>query len=307
MEAKTNAKDVFLNLGAIVALYTLVISLVNLLFSVINVAYPQINNDYNSFSASASISWPVATVVIFFPIFILLMWLLEKQYQVEPERQNAGIHRWLTYLTLFLSGIAIAADLITILYYFIDGQELTTGFLLKVLVLFVVASLIFFYYISDIRGKLTSKSRVVWRVIATAVVLASIIWGFLVLGSPRTQRLYKYDDQKVRDLMNIDSQITSFFMTKGTLPATMEENVNINTYFIPPIDEQTGKPYEYKKLNSIKYELCAEFNKASSENSKLSERNLYPYGNISWAHPEGKHCFTQTIDTTLYSKPLPIR
>ena len=48
-------------------------------------------------------------------------------------------------------------DLITILYYFIDGQELTTGFVLKVLVLFVVASSIFVYFISDLRGKLTGR------------------------------------------------------------------------------------------------------------------------------------------------------
>ncbi len=91
METQTNgrAKDVFINLGAIIALYTLVISLINLLFTVINTAYPQITNGY-SYMGSSSISWPVATLIIFFPIFILLMWLQEKEYAVSPEKQNSG-------------------------------------------------------------------------------------------------------------------------------------------------------------------------------------------------------------------------
>src|SRR3989344_1976499 len=75
---------------------------------------------------STSISWPVATLIIFFPIFIFLMWLLEREYRINPEKQSAGIHKWLTYITLFLAGITIAVDLITVLYFFIDGQELTT-------------------------------------------------------------------------------------------------------------------------------------------------------------------------------------
>ncbi|MGH7250038.1 MAG: DUF5671 domain-containing protein, partial [Minisyncoccia bacterium] len=121
-QTKTSAKDFFINLGAIVALYTTVVSLVNLLFTVINTAYPQITSGYNYLS-SQSISWPVATLIIFFPIFLLLMWLLGKDYKIHPEKQNSGIHKWLTYITLFIAGLTIAIDLITVLYYFLDGQE----------------------------------------------------------------------------------------------------------------------------------------------------------------------------------------
>jgi hypothetical protein len=71
-QPKTSAKDFFLNLGAIVALYTTIISLLNLLFTVINKAFPQIVNYY--YTSSSSISMPVATLIIFFPVYILLMW-----------------------------------------------------------------------------------------------------------------------------------------------------------------------------------------------------------------------------------------
>ena len=299
----SGAKDFFINLGAIVALYTSVVSLINLLFTIINTAYPQITNGYDYFG-STSISWPVATLIIFFPIFILLMWLLEKDYRVNPEKQSSGIHRWLTYITLFLAGVTIAVDLITVLYYFIDGQELTTGFLLKVLALLVVATGIFSYYLSDALGKLTSKSRNVYRIIALVIILGSIIWGFSVLGSPRAQRLLKYDEQKVNDLMNIDSQIRAYYelQGKGILPNTLDE-MSPN-YYYPVVDAQSQKSYEYKKTSNTTYNLCAEFNTTSP---KTKGPNIYarPIGYQSWIHPAGLHCFEQTINPNTYSKPAP--
>jgi membrane-associated phospholipid phosphatase len=122
---KISAKDLFINLGAFVALYTVVFSLINLLFTVINKAYPQVNAYYSS---SANISWPVSIIIIFFPILVLMYWLLEKQYVLEPDRQRYGVHKWLSYITLFLSGFGFAGDLVAVLYYFLNGEELTTGF-----------------------------------------------------------------------------------------------------------------------------------------------------------------------------------
>src|ERR1035437_968397 len=170
-QTKTSAKDFFINLGAIVALYVTVVSLLNLLFTVINNAYPQIGYTYYG---SQSISMPVATLIIFFPLFILLMWLMERSYVVEPEKKNLGVRRWLTYITLFVAGLTLAGDLVTVIYYFIDGQELTTGFLLKILSVFVVILVVFLNYISDIRNRLTSMSRKVWLDISLVLILGSI-------------------------------------------------------------------------------------------------------------------------------------
>jgi hypothetical protein len=297
---KSNTKDFFINLSAIVALYVGVISLLNLLFTAINTAYPKITNGYSYFS-SGSISLPVATLIIFFPIFLLMMWFLEREYKTNPEKQNSGIHRWFTYITLFLSGLTIATDLITVLYYFFNGEELTTGFLLKVFVLLVVAFSIFIYYISDLRDKLTAKSRVFWRIFAGAIVIGSIIWGFSVLGSPRTQRLYKYDEQKVNALMNINGEVNNYYATKGALPKTIEEMANGN-YHLSEVDPQTKKPYEYAKTGNTTYDICAEFNKASPE---ATSPNVYarPIGYISWTHPAGHYCFNETINPNTYPFP----
>ncbi len=304
METQTSsrAKDFFINLGAIVALYTSIVSLLNLLFTIINTSYPQINSGYNFFG-SASISWPVATIIVFFPIFLFLMWLLERDYKVNPEKQSSGIHRWLTYITLFIAGLTIAIDLITVLYYFLDGQELTTGFILKVLVLLVVAGAIFSYYLYDILGKLTGKLRMIYRVVAVLFIVISIIWGFVVLGSPRTQRLYKYDTEKVNDLMNISYGVESFYGDKGVVPQSLAE-IESSTYFYGSTkDSQTGVSYEYEKTGKNTYNLCAEFNKASPD---VEEPDVYarPVGYKTWAHPAGHYCFEETINPNLYSKPI---
>lgn len=303
-KAKFSSKDFFLNLGATVALYTVVVSLVNLLFTVINYAYPKVAVGYNYYyNASQSISWPVASLMIVFPVLILLMWVLEREYKNNPEERNTGIHRLLTYVTIFIAGLVVAGDLVTVLYYFLDGQELTKGFLLKVLVLLFVVGSLFTYYISDVRGTLTSKSRKVWRIFTGVVILASIVWGFSVLGSPATQRLYKNDTQKINNLQEINNYVQSFYSQNGRLPENLND-VSTLGYLPNFTDPQTGKPYEYIRKGTLNYSLCAEFNKASNERmDKLAASNAtYPYGGIMGPHPAGRYCFEQIVNPNTYIK-----
>lgn len=297
MQPKTTPRDFFLHLGAIVVFYTTVVSLLRLLFTVIESAYPQINS-YNYY-ASSSISWPVAILIICFPIYIFLMWLLEKGYVLNPEKKNLAVRKWLVYVTLFLSGLVLAGDLVTVLYYFIDGHELTSGFLLKVVSLLVVMTGVFMYYISDIRQILTKKSRKTWTLVATIIVLGSVILGFSVLGSPRTQRLYKYDAQKINDLTMLQNEINIFYGQEGKLPSTLEE-LN-RSYFVNVTDPQSQKPYEYKPIAQNKYNLCADFNKDSKQelNTRVSMQG-------TWTHPAGNYCFPQTVNPNMYTKPVPV-
>lgn len=99
---KTTPKDFFLHLGMIVALYVVVGNFINLAFKVINKAFPEV--DYAYFSSS-DISLPVATLIIIFPIFTLISWLIYKTYRQIPEKKNLWVRRWLTYVTLFFAGV----------------------------------------------------------------------------------------------------------------------------------------------------------------------------------------------------------
>lgn len=304
-QTKTSAKDFFINLGAIIALGFFVGNLLSLLFTVINKAYP-LTVGYNYYDyGSSSISFPVAALIIFFPVFILLMWLLERGYSKEPEKRNLGIRKWLTYITLFLAGLTVAGDLVTVLYYFIDGRDITTGFILKALSILVISIFIFFYYISDVMGKLNGTSRKVWAGVATLIILCSVIWGFSVLGSPRTQQLLKYDEQKVYDLQYINGQVQNFYANKKVLPKTMDDMMSSADYYISQVDPQTGKAYEYKKVDDLSYELCAVFNKPSVV-EKGREGYTTPVTFTYWQHKEGEYCFKQTINLNMYTKTVPM-
>jgi hypothetical protein len=58
--------------------------------------------------------------------------------------------RWLTYLTLFLAATVLIGDVIVLVFNVLGG-EITTRFVLKVLVVGFIAGTVFWYYLSDIR------------------------------------------------------------------------------------------------------------------------------------------------------------
>lgn len=295
--------DIFLNIGAIICLYTIVGYLLNLLFTVIEKAYPQINSGSYYYSSTSAISWPVSILIIVFPIFVLLMYFLEKSYILNPEKRHVGVRKGLTYLTLFAGGIVLVGDLVTVIYYFIDGQDLTLGFMMKIISVLAVTLIIFLYYIADIRNKLTSKLRIIFLIIAILMIVASIVWGFAILGSPRTQRLLKHDQQKINDLQSINNSIISYYSYNKFLPINISDLQKQNSYYISTtIDRQTGKPYEYIKTGDYSYEICADFNKDTKElNNRSAQvkdtyiRSLQTYGITNWDHSSGRYCFKQTV------------
>ncbi|HEY4489653.1 MAG TPA: DUF5671 domain-containing protein [Candidatus Paceibacterota bacterium] len=310
-QTKSRAKDFFLHLGTMVALYVGTVALLNLLFRVINVAFPQINQ-YGYFGPP--ISLPVATLIVVFPLFLFLSHVLRRGEVEDPERKEFAVRKWLVYITLFIAGAILAGDLITLIYYFLDGRELTAGFLLKVLSFLVVAGGIFGYYLDDLKGRLTGERRNYWRIFAVILVIASIILGFVVIGSPRTQRLLRHDQQKVSDLQNIQSQVVSFYQQKGTLPTSLDALKDSLSYYSIPNDPQTNMSYVYRINNSMSFELCANFNLDSKNYiGKSGYTGAYYYGdpnNENWAYKKGEYCFQRTIDPERYPLipvPKPIR
>jgi hypothetical protein len=295
---KTTPKDFFLHIGVIVTLYLSTASLLNLLFTVINEAFPKITGARYYFTPS--ISWPVAALIVVFPLFLLLAWLIGKSFEADPTKRDSVARKSFVWLTLFLAGAAIAGDLIAVIYYFLDGQEITTAFLLKVLSVLVVAGLIFVYFLMDIRNRLTSGNRMIFRIVAIVLVLGSILWGFSIIGSPRTQRLIRMDQEKISNLQEIQSQILNYWTTKEMVPESLDELNDQFSGYVAPRDPQHDQPYEYRKVSAISFELCADFNRASTGQER--SQAMYPvFDNAeTWNHEEGRTCFTRTIDPTRY-------
>ena len=302
MNTKMTAKDFFLHIAVIALLYTGTVALLNVLFRVINVAFPQVSQ--YSYFASTSISLPVATLIVVFPLFLFLANLLRRGYVADPSRKEYPVRKWLIYITLFIAGAVLAGDLVTLIYFFLDGQELTTGFILKILSVLVVTGAIFGYYMDDLKDRLTNTRRNIWRIVAAVLVLGSIVAGFSVLGTPSSQRMLRYDSQKVSDLQSIQWQVVNYWQQKGVLPATLAELQDPISGFMIPTDPQTRVPYEYQKTGILSFNLCAEFNKQAQIVNGSVARIAYPEPmgklNESWQHEAGRQCFERTIDPELY-------
>jgi len=91
----------------------------------------------------------------------------------------------------------VAADLITLVMTFFNG-EITIRFVLKVLVILLVAGGVFFHFLADLRDywqRNLSKSRIVGYVTG-ALIIITILAGFFIVGTPWQARLYRFDDQK---------------------------------------------------------------------------------------------------------------
>jgi len=306
--SKTTAKDFFLHLGVMVSLYTITISFINLIFKIINKALPEINSNAYAWGTGSQISMPIATLIVFFPIFVVLSKMVHKIYTQNSDKKDLPIRKWLTYVTLFIAGVALSSDLVTVLYKFLDGQNLTFAFILKALTILIVAGAIFWFYIQDIREKISPKQKKVWVIAIGTVILIAIITGFSIVGSPKTQRLIKYDNQKIEDLKDIQWQVIDYWQINGKLPKSLSEMSESQQRrgVIIPKDPQLKTNYEYRQTDTMNFELCAEFNKEDltknfyfkGEAQALIEESIIQ--NNNWNHGSGRVCFPRVIDHEIY-------
>jgi hypothetical protein len=142
-----SARDAFLHLVAFTALYAWAISLIFLLFTYIEFAFPDPATPTSTYAlegALSSIRASLATLIVSYPLFMLVWWLLLREVRVSSEKAKSGVRRWLSFLSLFVGAVTILTDVIVVVYYLVEG-DLTVRFLLKVLVLFVVTGALSVY------------------------------------------------------------------------------------------------------------------------------------------------------------------
>ena len=61
-----------------------------------------------------------------------------------------------------------------------------------------------------------------------------IIAAFFIIGTPNSARLTQYDQQKVSDLQNIQTQIVNYWQKKSALPDSLSDlNDPISGFTVP--------------------------------------------------------------------------
>jgi hypothetical protein len=297
---KVTPKDFFLWAGAMVALYGSVIAFITLLFQYIEYAYP----DPLSYSYvdpfSGGIRFAMASLFVLVPTAIVLMRLIRRDISSTPEKQDLWIRRWALYLTVFIAGVTVIGDLITLVNYFLGG-ELTMRFILKVLVIFVVLGAAFVHFLADIRGYWSAnpgRAKIAAWVAGIAVV-AAIVAGFFIMGSPSQIRDSRLDAQRVGDLQSIQWEIVNYWQQKEELPDSLEDLEDPISGFNIPTDPLTDEPYTYRATGNLTFELCATFAVESIE-SQAGVRDPYSGESENWQHEAGEQCFERTIDPERY-------
>lgn len=303
---KTGPKDVFGQLLAIIGLYVSVIAFGALIFGLINLYFPDVLNYDYGFYAKQSLRWPLAILVIIFPLFVWWNSYLQKDLERNPEKKELKSRKWLLHFTLFAAAIVIIGDLVSLVFRFLNG-DLTIQFILKILTVFVIAAAVFVYYLWNIRKIIPAGKhpKMKWFVRAvSAAGIFFIVFGFFTAGSPFAQRLKRFDERRVQDLQSIQSEVINYWQAKEKLPQTLDELRDDIRGFAPPRDPETGESYVYKVKTGLQFELCADFKtsnrEASSPNIEKAlpaPRDIYfPGYNENWLHDAGKMCFTRTID-----------
>ena len=301
---KATPKDFFLWLGAVVTLYASIGALITLLFQYIDYAFPDpLQNYVDPFNTA--ISFAMASLIVLVPASVILFRLIRSDIARDPSRNEVWVRRWALVLTLFLAGALVIGDLIALINTFLNG-DLTTRFILKVAVVLLVAGLAFFHFLADLRGYWNAhhaRANMV-GIAAGVLVLAAIVSGFLIIGSPSTQRLLRADQQKVGDLQTIQWQVVNYWQQKQKLPAVLTDLEDPISGFTVPTDRETGVAYEYRVTSSNAFELCATLNKKSiAQPANGSIAKPIMYGGIegeNWQHEEGRQCFERTIDPERY-------
>ncbi len=309
---RVTAKDFFLWAGAMVAFYWTVIAYIYLVSGYINYAFPNALTTYPIDPYQSGISYEMASVIVLLPLYLFLTWLIRKNIASDPTRKEIWVRRWALIFTLFVAGITMAIDLITLLTTFLNEETITAAFLLKVLIIFLIAAGVFMHFIADLKGyweRFPMRRRSVGIGVAVLAVV-TIIAGFFIVGTPAQARLARFDEQKVADLMDIQSRVTSYWQARRVLPATLANLNNSLSYGSLPTDPQTGESYIYQMIGTLSFKLCATFNAPtqpfSVSNNPLGVAPMTPYvsgslADTNWVHGAGQGCFYRTIDPSFYS------
>ncbi len=302
-------REVFVHLLMMSTLYMSIVSFITLIFQYINILLPDALS-YGIMGPLDGVRWTSSTLIVVFPVFLGLSWMLERDLNKTPSRHDLRIRKWLMYFTLFAAAVTIIVELARLVYTFYSG-DLSTQFGLKVLTVLLVAGAVFGYYLWDLnRSGKPSMSPRIWAIATGIVLLISLVSGVFIAGSPSEQRAIRFDDRRVNDLSSIQGQVIGYWSQKSKLPADLKALHDDITGFTAPIDPETGTAYEYSIKSPLSFEMCGTFATASkSGNSNLDGSTrpypaYAPYGD-NWEHAIGRQCFTRTIDPDIYKQNLP--
>lgn len=122
----------------------------------------------------------------------------------------------------------------------------------------------------------------------SALVIGVIVTGFILGGTPISQRAIALDQSRISDFYDIKYGIEDYYRDNKTLPASLsnlKENLKLE-------DPETKSNYTYSATSSTAYKLCTTFSADSNQ-----EKENYHYYSTSDknSHKKGYDCLEYTL------------
>jgi hypothetical protein len=286
-----SAREAFQHLLLFATLYLFTFDVGALLFVLIEWRIRDAALAYDpGMGALSMLRWSTSGVVTALPIFLWTHHHVERAMAREPEKRSSGVRRWLTYLTLFVAALVLIGNFSTVVANALSG-ELSLRFALKSLVVFAIAGLVFGHYLGALRREETENEvapRASWlgRAGIAGAVLAAIV-GLFSVGSPQHARVRQFDSRRVDDLVNIDAQVSAYYLARHALPPTLDSLVQGGFDVNAARDPVTGQAYEYQVVDSTTFTLAAVF--ATADTLRPSGARI----ERPWRHNAGRCAFTR--------------
>ncbi|HOZ53353.1 MAG TPA: DUF5671 domain-containing protein [bacterium] len=290
-----NPKYAFYYLLSLVALIFLAISSAIIIFQIIDKSIFDALAYYGSYSNQSALRFGISALLISAPIFFLCANLINKGLKNREIDKDSPLRNWLTYFILAVSAVVILGSLVGIINAFLSG-EMTFKSVLQLITVIVIASLIFSFYLYDIRRNKISKKDKIMKVFffsSVSLVIIVFISSWFFVESPKMARERKIDEKVLNNIHSLESYINSYYEKKKELPNDLSainsviEVANFDQFLVNPIN---GEKIEYKKIGEREFELCANFRTDSYE-SKRNEAYPVYVGDGSKVYVKGWNCF----------------
>lgn len=127
-----------------------------------------------------------------------------------------------------------------------------------------------------------------WFLVAAGVaVIGALVAALAVIGSPARQRAQRFDERRVRELMQLQAAIDRYASNETRLPASLAALArSASADGLTLVDPETGARYGYAVLDARRYRLCATFATAR----RKGDADTF---DDAWLHPAGRHCFVR--------------
>lgn len=297
----SSPRDAFLHLVALTALYNAAFATGAVLFVLIDRWLPLPID--RAFFWKGTLRWAAATLLVSLPILAIAHRTINRDAVRNPIARLTPIYRFLAYLTLLVTALVMAGDLVCVVINFLRGDA-TLRFALKALAVLAIAGGVHLWYSSDLRREESLTGNAArslpppprWRnwVARTggATAVAALVAALVLSGNPLHARRLRLDETRIQHLRSIQQAVESYHDRHGTLPATLEElRADPGTFIDYLADPVTAEPYGFRRTGERAYELTATFDLPSPGDDEQPAWDRAGF----FAHGQGSKTFSVTV------------